>query len=254
MATFREMVYMTLDILKERSDDSFYTEEHILFLLSKMRALIIQRKIKGSRNQAFEALSDDNMQQICLTLEPDALTPDGCSGLWLKSTEKIPELVEGTTPKVYVVNDLLHSTVTYIPSERMPYVGHNPWLKNIIYVSKSVDDYLYLNSANPQFTYLESVKLSGIFADPIEAAKMSCDGESSETPCDPLDNAFPLDDALIPMCIEMTVSELAGPRYAPDDTRNNAHDDLSSIAAARTRAESPSAGMSNEILKEDKKQ
>ena len=68
MATFREMVYMTLDILKERSDDSFYTEEHILFLLSKMRALIIQRKIKGSRNQAFEALSDDNMQQICLTL------------------------------------------------------------------------------------------------------------------------------------------------------------------------------------------
>ena len=252
MATFREMVYMTLDILKERSDDSYYTEEHVLFLLSRMRALIIKRKLKGARNQAFESLSDDNMQQICLTLDTEAVTPDGCSGVWLRSVEEIPDLAEGTTPQVFVVNDLIHSVVTYIPAERMPYVGYNTWLKNIIYASKSTDGHLYLNSSNPQFTYLEKVRMNGIFSDPLEAAKYACDGDSDAEACDPMDTHFPLEDALIPMCIEMTVNELAGPRYAPDDSQNNAHDDLANVAAARTRANSPSASMSKEILDEDK--
>ena len=252
MATFREMVYMTLDLLKERSDDSYYTEEHILFLLSRMRALIIQRKIKGSRNKTFESLSSDNMQQICLTLDTEAVTPDGCSGVWLKSVEEIPDLVEGILPQVFVVNDLIHSVVTYIPPERMPYVGYNTWLRNIIYASKSTDGHLYLNSANPQFTYLEKVRLNGVFADPLEAAKYSCEGSTDAETCEPMDTTFPLEEALVPMCIEMTVSELAGPRYAPDDSKNNAHDDLASIAAARTRAQNPSTAMSKEILDEDK--
>ena len=85
MATFKEIVYMCLDILKERSDDAYYTEEHIIFLAKKMRALLLSRKYKGSRNGTFSAMSEENLQRVCLQLEATALA-SGCGGTWLKST------------------------------------------------------------------------------------------------------------------------------------------------------------------------
>jgi hypothetical protein len=134
----------------------------------------------------------------------------------------------------------------------MPYVGHNKWLRNIIYASRSVDGYLYLNSVNPQFINLESVQMSGVFRDPVEAAKYACDGSGAIVSCDVLDMPFPLEDALIPQCIEMVVQELAGPRYAPEDNVNNDRDDLAGIAA-RTRAQSPAQRSTDEVLREEQR-
>jgi hypothetical protein len=242
---------MCLDLLRERSDDSFYTEEHILFLVSKMRALLLERKYKATRNSSYTMMSEANRQQICLDLEPAELLPNGCEGLWLKSTAKVPDSLSMSEPRVSVVNDLLHSVVNYIPAERMPYVGHNKWLQNIIYAARSNDGYLYLNSVNPQFINLEKIQMSGIFRDPEEAAKYSCDSNGESQTCDVMDMEFPLEDALIPQCIEMVVQELAGPRYAPEDNVNNDKDDLAGLAA-RTRAVSPAQRSTDELLREDR--
>lgn len=235
MATFREIVYMVLDILKEVSDDSYYTEEHVLFLASKYRALIIERKYSQSRNSSFNEPSDENMQTICLDLEPEELLPQNCGGLWLKSTEKIPDIINVGTPKLSTVNDMLHSMVTYIPYERMPFVGYNKWLKNIIYAAKSSDGYLYLQSNNPQFIYLQHLKMEAMFSDAEAAAELACDPEDG-TKCDVLDQNFPLEAALIPQCIEMVVQELVGSRYAPQDKENNAKDDLAEVVIPSTSA------------------
>jgi hypothetical protein len=40
--TYRELVYTVLDLLKGASDDNYYTEEHVVFLLSKVRAAILK--------------------------------------------------------------------------------------------------------------------------------------------------------------------------------------------------------------------
>ena len=253
MATFGEIVYMTLDLLKERSDDSFYTEEHIIFLASKMRALLLERKYKATRNSTYTQMSEANRQQICLSLEPTEILPYGCTGLWLKSTVKVPDAMSFAEPRISTVNDMLFSTITYIPAERMPYVGYNKWLKNIIYAARSTDGYLYLNSNNPQFINLENIKMSGVFRDPQEAAKYACNEDGISVACDTLDQEFPLEDALIPQCIEMVVQELAGPRYAPDDNVNNDKDDLTGIAA-RTTTPSPARRSTDYVLQEDKQQ
>lgn len=252
MATFGEITYAVLDLLKERSDDSFYTEEHIIFLASKMRALLLERKYKATRNSTYTIMSEENRQQICLNLEPTEMLPYGCTGMWLKSTTKVPDTMSLAEPRISTVNDLLFTTVTFIPAERMPYVGYNKWLKNIIYAARSTDGYLYLNSNNPQFINLENIKMSGIFRDPQEAAKYACEDDGTPSTCDLLDQEFPLEDALIPQCIEMVVQELAGPRYAPDDNINNDRDDLAGLAA-RTRAQSPSQRSTDEVLKEDRR-
>ena len=238
MATFKEIIYMVLDLLKENSDDSFYTEEHVLFLASKMRALLLERKYKGSRNTAFTPMSSENEQQICLSLDTAEILPYGCSGLWLKSTEKLPDLLGSTEPKIAAVSDMLGVNISFIPAERMPYVGHNKWLKNIIYAAKSVDDYLYLYSNNPQFRYLENIKMSGVFSNPEEAAKLACSSDG-EQPCDVMDQTFPLEDALVPSCIELIVQELTGARYAPEDRQNNDKDDLSDVGLVQRRSPRP---------------
>lgn len=239
MAKYGEIVYMVLDLLKESGDDSFYTEEHVLSLATKFRSLLLERKYKQTRNSKFVEIPDENRQLICLDLELANLLPDGCSGEWLKSTVKVPKFLSTSEPRVSVVNDLMHSMVTYIPPERMPYVGFNKWLRNIIYVSKSGNGYLYLKGNNPQFINLQRIQLSGVFADPEEAEKCSCECNEGDESCDIMDKEFPLEDALVPSCIELVVQELAGPRYAPKDEMNNDRDDLSRVGAATTRAARP---------------
>ena len=95
MATFAEIVYSCLDILKERTDDAYYTEEHIIFLASKMRALLLERKYRGSRNGAFAPMSEENKQEICIDVEPASLAPEGCTGLWLRSVNEVPDTRAG---------------------------------------------------------------------------------------------------------------------------------------------------------------
>ena len=238
MATFGEITYMVLDILKERADDAYYTEEHIIFLARTFRNFLIERKYKNTRNSTWQAMSDENKQEICLDLEATELLPDGCSGSWLRSVQEIPDTLGGTDAKMYVVNNMLHSMVTFIPVERMPYVGYNKWLKNIIYAAKGADGHVYLNSNNPRFMYLKQAKMEAVFSDPEEAAALACDADG-EGKCDILSQRFPLEEALVPSCIEMIVQELLGSRYAPEDKGNDAKDGLGEAAVTNQRAPKP---------------
>ena len=50
---------------------------------------------------------------------------------------------------------------------------------------------------------------------------------------------FPLEQALIPSCIELTVQELMGSRYAPEDKSNDAKDNLADVAVTQQRYPRP---------------
>lgn len=235
MATFGEIIYAVLDLLKERSDDAYYTEEHIMFLATNVRNLLLNRKYRGSRNMPFSAMSEENKQQVCLQLARVELLPAGCAGNWLKSTAKIPELLDVSVTATCTGHDLLFTNVTFIAPERMPYVGYNKWLGNIIYAARSIDGYLYMKSNNPQFVFLEQAGLTGVFADPVEAAKLSHEACTTGR-IDIMEQKFPLESALVPQLIELVVQEIAGPRYAPEDKANNAKDDLSEVALRKNTA------------------
>ena len=239
MATYREVVYAVLDLLKERSDDAFYTEEHILFFATKFRAYLLERKNRKSRNASFQVPSGENSQQICVDLEKATLLPEGCGGQWLKSVQEIPDTLDAGEPTIYPVNQMLGTTLTLIPAERMPYVGYNKWLKNIIYAAIGNDNHLYLSSVNAQFSYLKKVRMNATFSDPLEAAALACDDSGEALSCEELDQEFPLEASLVPSCIEMIVQEIAGPRYAPEDKKNDAKDNLSEVAMASSRTAAP---------------
>ena len=237
MATFGEIVYSVLDMMKEIADDAYYTEEHVIFLAKNMRNLLLERKYKNSRNQTYSEMSDENMQDICLTLEPAEMQPAGCSGMWLRSVEEIPDTVGISNARLSTVSDMLQCTVAFIPAERMPYVGYNKWLKRILYAAKSNDGHLYVTGSNPQFMYLDNLKMTAVFSDPQKAAELACDGDGNK--CNILEQTFPLESALIPSCIELVVQELMGSRYAPQDKKNDAKDGLADASVASPRHSRP---------------
>lgn len=102
-------------------------------------------------------------------------------------------------------------------------------MQKIVYAAIGTDRYLYLKSSNPQYKYLENIKVTGIFEDPEEASQYECDNDGEEEVCDILDKEFPLEDELIPQCIQLVVKELLGVVYRPRDAYNNASDELSSL-------------------------
>lgn len=229
--TYREIIYMCLDQLKVVSDDSHFTVDHILFLLPKVRATILKQQYSDVKKE----IPQSNYQTVCLDLiQVPAISGEPCEGgTYLRSKHKIPSIMSIGSSMIYPVDFYQGIHISYISKERMRYVGNNKWLKNIIYASKGPDDYMYFKSSNPQYLYLERVKMSGIFEDIEKASGLECD--SKDKPCDILDREFPIEESLVPTVIEYIVKGLSGAVYKPKDRENNANDDLSNLIAFMRR-------------------
>lgn len=222
--TYREAIYLVSDEIKASSDDAFFTEDHVMFLLGKYRTFLLKQRYSDIKKQ----IPESNYQTICLDLiEVPAISGEPCEGgTYLRSKEKIPFLMKIGTPRVYPI-DYYQGEITYVSRERMRYVGYNRYLQNIIYASIGPDNYLYFKSFNPQYLYLEKVKMTGIFEDPKAASDLQCPDENGDTTCDILDRIFPIEDSLVPQLVQLVTEELLRPSRSDKDEENNAKDDLS---------------------------
>lgn len=232
----KEIVYMCLDLAKaQTSDDSFWTEGHVIFLLKKYRSFLIKKEQEKQR-ATTDIASEFEYQQICLDLEKvAAIDGSPCSGgYYLRTTKKIPKILEGNEPRVYPIDFYQGINISYIPRDRMRYVGTNKFLQNIIYVSLGPDLHLYLNSGNPQFLYLKKLRMSAVFEDFDEVSDYLCDDDGESIACDVLDEVFPIREYLVPTLIELVVKELTGSEYKPSDEKNNSADDLSKVATKQS--------------------
>lgn len=225
--TLREVVFMCMDEIKLSSDDAFYTEDHIVFLLSKYRSFILKKELERENRQ----LSNSNNQTICLDLIQVRDEDNPCGETVLRTEQQIPTLINDEKATIYPVDYLVGDRIIYTSVERLRFVTYNKWTKNLIYAAKGLDGYLYLRSSNPQYLYLEKIRMRAVFDDFEEAAQYACDDSGESTVCDILDSEFPLESALVPAVVEMVVKELLGASYRPKDSDNNANDDLSTLVS-----------------------
>lgn len=232
----KEITFMCLDLAKANSsDDSFWTEEHVIFLLKKYRSFLIKKEQEKQR-ATTDIASEFEYQQICLDLEKiPAIDGEPCTGrYYLRTTKKIPKILEGNQPRVYPIDFYQGINISYVPRDRMRYIGTNKFLQNIIYVSLGPDLHLYLNSTNPQFLYLKKLRMSAVFEDFDEISSYLCDDDDSSTTCDVLDEEFPIREYLVPTLIELVVKELTSAKYQPVDEHNNASDDISKVSTKQS--------------------
>ena len=221
--TLRALVFICMDEIKLHSDDSFYTEDHLVFLLNKYRSFVLKKELEKENKQ----LSSSNGQTICLDLIEIRDENNPCGESMLRTEQKIPNLVNDCKVSLYPVNYFEGDHIIYTTMERMRYTTYNKWTKNLIYAAKGPDDYLYLKSSNPQYLYLEKLRMKAIFEDFESAAQYTCDEDGEKLQCDILDMKFPIENALVPIVTELVIKELLGVKYQPRDTHNNAADDAS---------------------------
>lgn len=225
--TYKEIVYMILGELKGTSDDFSFNEDHIAFLCGKYRAFILKQRYSSDIKKA---IAESNYQTVCLDLiEVPAISGEPCEGgSYLRSKVKVPTTLMLGNPRVFPI-DFYQGNITFVSRDRMRFVGYNKWMKDIIYCSIGPDNYLYFKSSNPQYLYLEKVKFSAIFEDPDKVSEISCNGE--DIPCDLMDRVFPIEEALVAPIIELVVKELLGASYRPEDSENNASDDMANMTS-----------------------
>ena len=227
----KEIIYSCLDLSKAAtSDDSYITEELVLFLCRKYRALLIKKE--QDKKAATETMDTFEQQQICLDLEKvPAIDGEPCTGgYYLRTTQPIPKILEGTQPQVYPIDYYQGTNISYISKDRMRYVGTNKYLQNIIYSSIAPNLHLYLKSSNPQFLYLKKIRMSATFEDLEEVAPLLCDEDGGDKSCDVMEMDFPIREYLVPILIDLVVKELVGAEYKSEDERNNSKDDLSNMS------------------------
>ena len=232
----KEIVYMVLDLAKAAtSDDSFWTEDHVIFLLKKYRSFLIKKE-QEKQKATTDIASEFEYQQICLDLEKvPAIDGEPCTGgYYLRTTKKIPKILEDNQPRVYPIDFYQGINISYIPRDRMRYVGTNKFLQNIIYISLGPDLHLYLNSNNPQFLYLKKLRMSAVFEDFDEVSSYLCNDGGDSMACDVMDEVFPIREYLVPTLMELVVKELTSAKYQPVDEHNNAADDMSKVSTKQS--------------------
>lgn len=229
MSKYKDLVYYVLDQAKLMSDDSYFTEDHVIFLLNKFRAQVLkEEKEKKEANGLYDENEDldSNSQTIDVYTSNKSQILNMGKGPYLVSDKEIPDMLFGY--RVYLPADYFGGgEISIVSSRKFKYVGYNPYLKNIIYCTIGPDKKLYMRSPNPQFKYIEHVQLRATFEDPTEADEM-IDGLDTT---DDLECDFPMQEGLISRVIELTMRHLLGAAYRPQDMINNANDDLSDLAA-----------------------
>lgn len=227
-----EIVYMILDLAGlAKSDDSYITVEHVIFLCKKYRSFLMKKEWEKNHG-VVDSSSEFEYQQICLDMEKvAAIDGSPCTGgYYLRSKQAIPTVMEGNQPRVYPIDYYQGTNITYVTRDRMRYVGSSPYLQNIIYTSLGPDMHLYAKSSNPQYQYLKKLRMTAVFEDFDAASELLCDSNGDSVVCDVLDMEFPMRSHLVPIMIELVVKELTGVKYQVRDERNNSADDLSGVA------------------------
>lgn len=230
MTTYRELVYFILDALKLVSDDSFYTEAHIMFLLNKMRAQLLAKKY--AKAKAADAVNAANYSLVKVDLDDiESL----CSYThFKKSVKPLPEILDIGIILAYPYNVQYGEKMSFIPIERIPYVGNNRWLRGFMYAAQDTDMHLLVTGDHAMDHIDNYVYLRCVFADPSDVAEFNDDST------DPMDSDFPIEDGLQPLVVEACLQELLGSRYIPYDQRNNARDDDGIGQAVAPKLSNPS--------------
>lgn len=223
MSTYKELVYLVLDELKLISDDSTFTEDHVLFLLGKYRSFLLKQRYSDIKKQ----IPDSNYQSIIVNLEKATfVNDDPASEAYLRSVKQVPITMQIGAPKVTPIN-YYNGEINLISRERMRYVGYNRFLSNMIYCSVGPDQYLYFKPSGTSTPELSTVRYTGIFEDIYQAATMEFNNTG---PVDIMDMNFPIEESLISPLVDLILKELSGPSWKPEDDSNDASDNLANLA------------------------
>lgn len=214
--TYKELIYMCLDEIKLASDDSYITEDHILFLIGKYRSFLLKQKYEKSNMPVAKS----NFQKYMVKSNGGAV---GSTSGSVPKFMNIAQPVVFTNPRGITGEDKYY---TYVPFHRFKFVGNNKYLSKIKYCTIDSNDWLQLKyeinkddgrpiPSNDTFT------IWAVFED-IIAVEGGLDYLNYDHEC-------PIESDLVAGVLELVVKDVLGMAYRPQDKANNGSDELGSV-------------------------
>jgi hypothetical protein len=221
MATIAEHTGTIRTLIKNHTDDSYYTDEFLYKLLKDSRAMILEREAKK-----FYKFSDFSYLSICMPLildtyhDCDCLPIDiGCKVL--KSRFNLPRVLQGRN------RDLIK--IKTIDGEEIGYVPDSSSIKKLKYsrTQKNKIKYTIVNNHLVIFnnTSLKAVIVELVPEDPLDLSNITLcneDGEDIGPTCfDYRTENFPIKQALHMPMYEELLKFLNLPLSIPEDLTND---------------------------------
>ena len=196
MTTYRELVYMVLDELKAKSDDFYYTEDHIIFLLDKYRAFLLKQKYSDIK----KLIPRSNFQSMTFT-------------------DYIPNLLNISIPILTNGSDIFN----YVSPNRFQFVGYSTYQNNQYFFTIDNNSIkIKYGKGEPKIDQFKLV-LKAVFESPKKVY------ETQDENVEILDCVFPLEEGLVSPLLEMVVKDLISASLRPEDNTNNSKDDLGDL-------------------------
>lgn len=218
MTTYRELVYMVLDELKAKSDDFYYTEDHIIFLLEKYRAFLLKQKYRTPKSVVLNS----NYSYI-------EIPPHVTLSFPIQETNFQCEILPITPPRLTVIpnnGDSKEHIFNYCTEDRRLFLRQSQYLKNANYFYL-LNNKLTLDSGSKFYmdnNFLNlKVSLKAVLESPSKVY------QNVYTDKDVLDMTFPLEESLVSPLLEMVVKDLTSAMLKPEDNNNDGKDDLGSL-------------------------
>ena len=225
MSTYREVIYLVLDEMKIQSDDGYFGEEHMMYLINLYRPVILKQKYTDVRKD----IPESNYQTIVMELQdsPEVNGDLDGSSYYKRTKLKMPSIVnlDGKERIITISSprDYWKGEISFINKDRFKYVGHNKFLPKAVYASLNPDQYIYLKAAGTIINTLASVSITSIFENPVEVNALSKDLNGKIN--DPLDIECPIEVNLIPVIAQFILKDMIPAQFRETDTENNAKDD-----------------------------
>lgn len=216
MTTYKELVYMVLDELKAKSDDFYYTEDHIIFLLEKYRAFLLKQKYRTPKSVVLNSnYSYIELPQIKNQGRPINANFSCCS-------------IPIAFPKLTIKSNKTNKEVifNYCTEDRRLFLRQSNYLKNMNYFY-FLNNNLFLDFGIKLFNdenFKEfNVSLKIILESPSKVY------QSLNEDVNILDSTFPLEESLISPLLEMVVKDLTSAMFKPEDDVNNGKDETGDL-------------------------
>lgn len=219
MNTKIHYIYDIIEALRQYSDDSGITEDYISFLIDDTRALLLRQKY----NAPGSIIPLSIRQRLHMDLELVADNVFINTDKILRTVKPLPNLVESFNFMNHFWADsgsYVNIKFVYVTPERFPFVGHNKWLKDTVYVTIGQDYKVYLQSSNLKHRLLDKIRVYSIFENPKLAWEESADYD--ENKIFEQDVNYPIDLDMWINMKDIILKQFITSLQIPQDKTNNA--------------------------------
>lgn len=219
MTTYRELVYMVLDELKAKSDDFYYTEDHIIFLLEKYRAFLLKQKYRTPKSVVLNS-NYSYIEHTVTTASPNSqvINTELQLGILPIAYPKLTAKSNSEDTKEIIFN--------YCTEDRRLFLRQSNYFKNMHYfyflennLVLNLGDKIWGNAVLRNFI----ITIKAVLESPSKVYK------SLDENTNILDMVFPLEESLISPLLEMVVKDLTSAMFKPEDDVNNGKDETGDL-------------------------